>query len=70
MNDLYPDDLANMLPLYGLIVLGYIAGKFLNALYSVSRINIFILLPIVQLGAMMNLQFNASLILIADFDPA
>ena len=65
MNDLIPMILANMLPLYGLIVLGYIAGKFLNVrLHSVSRINIFILLPIVQFGAMMNLQFNASLILL------
>lgn len=55
--------LENLLPLYGLILLGYIAGKKLDVnLNSISRIAIFILLPIVTLGATIQLELNPSYI--------
>ncbi len=51
--------IPNLVPLYILIVLGYIAGRFLDVnLHSIARLNLYILLPIVTLGAMTRVQFQ------------
>ncbi len=59
------DLLPNLLPLYALIGLGFIAGRWLDVnLHSVARINIFILLPIVMFGAIVKMDFNPTYILL------
>ena len=51
--------LPNLIPLYILIFLGYIAGRFLEVnLHSIARLNIYILLPIVSMGAMTRVEFQ------------
>ncbi len=51
--------LENLIPLYILIGLGYYAGRKLDVnLHSVARINLFILLPIVTLGATARMDLN------------
>jgi predicted permease len=57
--------IINLIPLYVLIALGYIAGRWLDVnLHSIARINIFILLPIVSFGAVMQMQFTPAYILL------
>ncbi len=49
----------NILPLYVLIGLGYVAGRWLDVnLHSMARIVIFILSPIVMFGAVAQLKFT------------
>ncbi len=51
--------IENLIPLYILIILGFYAGKKLDVnLHSVARINLFILLPIVTLGATARLNLD------------
>lgn len=57
--------LLNLLPLYVLIGLGYIAGRWLQVnLPSIARINIFILLPVVMVGAMARMEFDPQYLLL------
>lgn len=56
---------ANIFPLYILIGLGYIAGRWLDVnLHSMAIIAIYILAPMVNLGAMVQLKFDATLLLL------
>jgi predicted permease len=51
--------IANILPLYILIALGYIAGRWLDVnLPSMATIAIYIIAPIVNFGAMAKLEFT------------
>lgn len=57
--------LLQVFPLYILIALGYIGGRHLELnLKSIARINLFILLPFVTFGAILNINFNPSFILL------
>lgn len=57
--------IPNLIPLYLLILLGYISGRWLDVnLHSVARLNIYIFLPIVSLGAMTQLDFAPAYILL------
>jgi len=63
--DVFLKMLPHLLPLYGLIGLGYIAGRFLNVnLQSIAKINLYILLPLVSMGAMVQMQFQTTYILL------
>ena len=53
--------IENIIPLYILIGLGYIAGRWLDVnLHSLARLAIFILTPLVNFGAIMQLKFDSS----------
>ena len=57
--------IPNLIPLYGLILLGYISGRWLDVnLHSVARLNLFIFLPIVTMGAMVKMDFNPAYIVL------
>lgn len=57
--------IANIIPLYILIALGFIAGKWLDVnLPSMATVAIYILAPFVNFGAMTKLEFNAHYILL------
>jgi len=57
--------LQNIVPLYGLIALGWVAGRYLDVnLHSVARINLFILLPMVTFGGIIKIDFNPAYILL------
>lgn len=57
--------LPNLIPLYGLIVLGYISGRWLDVnLHSVARLNLYIFLPIVTMGAMVKMELNPAYMLL------
>lgn len=57
--------LPNLIPLYGLIALGYISGRWLDVnLHSVARLNLYIFLPIVTMGAMVKMNFNPTYVLL------
>lgn len=57
--------IPNLIPLYLLIALGYISGRWLDVnLHSVARLNLFIFLPIVSLGAMIRIEFNPTYIIL------
>lgn len=57
--------LANIFPLYVLIGLGYIAGRWMDVnLHSMAIIAIYILAPLVNLGAMVQLKFDPSILLL------
>ena len=57
--------IANILPLYALIVLGFIAGRYLDVnLHSISKLLIFILSPYVAFGAVLNVEFDPAYILL------
>lgn len=56
---------ANIFPLYILIAFGYIAGRWLDVnLHSMAIIAIYILAPLVNLGGMMQLKFDATVLLL------
>lgn len=56
---------ANIFPLYILISFGYIAGRWLDVnLHSMAIIAIYILAPLVNLGAMVQLKFDSSVLLL------
>jgi predicted permease len=51
--------IANIIPLYGLIALGFIAGKWLDVnLHSIAIIAIYILAPVVNFGALAKMEFS------------
>lgn len=57
--------LTNLLPLYILIALGYIAGRWLKAdLESFASVLIFILAPIVFFGAIVQIEFTPAYLLL------
>lgn len=57
--------ISNILPLYALIGLGYIAGRWLQVhLQSLARILLFIISPIVIFGAMVQMDFNPAYVLL------
>ena len=57
--------ITNILPLYALIALGFVAGKKLDVdLQSIARLAIFIVSPIVTLGAMTRLNLQAQYLLL------
>ncbi len=59
MTDLLILLIANLIPLYILVALGYISGKFLDVnLKSIALIAIYILAPIVNFGALAKMEFN------------
>jgi len=54
---------ANIFPLYIIIALGYIAGRWLDVnLPSMATVAIYIVAPMVNLGAMMQLKFDPDFI--------
>ncbi len=54
-----------LLPLYLLIFVGYLAGRHLDIhLNSIARINIFILMPLVAFGAILRIEFDPAYILL------
>ncbi len=56
---------VNLSPLYLLIALGFIAGRYLDVnLHSIARINLFILLPIVSFGAVLKMEFQPAYLLL------
>ena len=51
--------IANIIPLYILVALGFVAGKFLDVnLHSMAIIAIYILTPIVNFGALAQMEFT------------
>lgn len=59
MSDLLILLIANIFPLYGLIALGFIAGRWLDVnLHSIAIIAIYILAPIVNFGALAQMKFT------------
>lgn len=57
--------ILNILPLYGLIVLGFVAGRYLDVnLHSIAKLLIFVLAPFVAFGAVLNIEFNPSYVLL------
>lgn len=59
MFDLLSLLIANIIPLYILIALGFIAGRYLDVnLHSIAIIAIYILAPIVNFGAMARMEFT------------
>lgn len=57
--------IANIIPLYMLIAMGYISGRWLDVnLHSMAIVAIYILAPFVNFGAMTQLQFNWSYIIL------
>ncbi len=52
---------ANILPLFGLIALGYIGGRWLDVhLQSLATVAIYLVAPIVNFGAMARMHFDAA----------
>ncbi|MFA5592727.1 MAG: AEC family transporter [Micavibrio sp.] len=50
---------VNIIPLYLLVAAGYVAGRWMDVnLHSMAIIAIYFLAPLVNFGAMMNLDFN------------
>lgn len=57
--------IANVIPLYLLIGLGYIAGRWLEVnLQSLARVGIFIVAPIVIFGGMVKMEFDPRYLLL------
>lgn len=55
--------ISNIFPLYILIGLGYVAGRWMDVnLHSMAIIAIYFLAPFVNLGAMMQLKFDTALL--------
>ncbi len=55
----------NLLPLYGLIALGFFAGRFLNVdRQSLATLAIYICMPIVVFGFVVNLEFQPAYLLL------
>lgn len=62
---LIPLIIENIIPLYILVILGFIAGRVLDVnLPSIAKLLIYILSPMVAFGAITNIQFNAAYILL------
>jgi predicted permease len=63
--DLAQTLILNILPLYALIALGYIAGKYLDVhLHSMATIAIYIIAPVVNFGAVARLDLNPAYIIL------
>lgn len=59
MTDLLALLVSNIIPLYGLIALGFVAGRWLDVnLHSIAIIAIYILAPVVNFGAMAKMEFT------------
>lgn len=59
MSDIFFLLALNIFPLYIIIALGYIGGRWLDVnLPSMATVAIYLIAPMVNLGAMMQLQFN------------
>jgi len=57
--------IINIIPLYIIIALGFIAGKWMNVnLPSIATISIYILAPIVNFGAMAQMKFTPEYLLL------
>ena len=57
--------IANIIPLYALIALGFIAGRWLDVnLHSMAIVAIYILAPIVNFGALAQMEFTPEYILL------
>lgn len=57
--------ISNIFPLYILIALGYVAGRWMDVnLHSMAIIAIYFLAPFVNLGAMMQLKFDPAILLL------
>jgi hypothetical protein len=57
--------IANIIPLYIIIALGYIAGRWLDVnLPSMATVVIYIVAPVVNFGAMTKLQFDSEYVLL------
>jgi len=57
--------IINIIPLYILIVFGFMAGKWFDVnLNSIAKILIYFLSPVVTFGAILNIDFNATYILL------
>lgn len=57
--------IANILPLYALIALGFISGRWLDVnLHSMAIVAIYILAPIVNFGALARMEFTPEYILL------
>ena len=65
MFDLVTLLVINIIPLYILIILGFIAGRYLDVnLHSIAIIAIYILAPVVNFGAMAKMEFTQEYILL------
>lgn len=63
--DIFLTLFTNLIPLYVLIALGFVAGRYLNVdRESVANLVIYLCLPIVVFGFVVNLDFQASYILL------
>lgn len=63
--DIFLTLFTNLIPLYILIALGFIAGRYLNVdRHSVANLVIYLCLPVVAFGFVINLEFQASYILL------
>lgn len=59
MSDIFFILAPNIIPLYIIIALGYIGGRWMDVnLPSMATVAIYLIAPFVNLGAMMQLQFN------------
>ena len=59
MTDIFLLLVLNILPLYGLMALGYIGGRWLDVnLHSMAIVAIYLVAPIVNFGAMTRLEFD------------
>ena len=57
--------ITNIIPLYILIILGFMAGKWFDVnLNSIAKILIYFLAPVVTFGAILNINFDATYILL------
>lgn len=57
--------IANILPLWILMGVGYIGGRWLEInLHSIARINIFLLIPFVTFGAIARMEFDPAYLLL------
>lgn len=66
--DIFTLLISNLFPLYILIGLGYIAGRFMDVnVASVAKILIFILMPFVAFGAVAKIDFQAEYLLLPVF---
>ncbi len=53
--------IANIIPLYALIALGYIGGRWLDVnLHSLATVAIYLVAPVVNFGAMARMHFEAA----------
>ncbi len=60
--------IANILPLYALIALGFISGRWLDVnLHSMAIVAIYILAPIVNFGALARMEFTPEYMLLPVF---